>query len=120
VFYVVTGTRSGLWTCDNTCSPRCASGDLTTSGSGGRVAPTSNDAGDPRPIEDPSPLANADHGAVALVDASAVLRSSLWTTPNLRRGLLPSTRHPGLTDVDQSWHATSRFGPNARIDHRHC
>jgi hypothetical protein len=96
--------------------------DLTSSGSGGRVAPTSNDAGDPRPIENPSPLANAEHGAVALVDASAVLRSSLWTTPNLRRALLPSTRHPGLTDVDQSWHATSRFGPNARIGHahRHC
>jgi len=35
----------------------------TTSGTGGRVDPTSNDAGDPNPIA--ALFANADRGAVA-------------------------------------------------------
>jgi hypothetical protein len=86
----------------------------TASGTGGRVGPTSNDEWGPRPIGDPSPLASllasAACGAAAVhVEASAGLRSSLWTTPNLRRAPLPSRRHRGLIDVDQSLLATSLF-----------
>jgi hypothetical protein len=42
----------------------------TTSGTGGRVDPTSNDAGDPSPIA--ALFANADHGAVAPAEAAAL------------------------------------------------
>jgi hypothetical protein len=49
----------------------------TTSGTGGRVGPTSNDAADPSPIADF--LANADH-AVAPAETTAP-RSGLLATP---------------------------------------
>ena len=54
---------------------------ITTSGSGDRVAPTSNDAGDQSPIGDPSLLADADRGAAAPVEVSAEPRSVLSTAP---------------------------------------
>jgi hypothetical protein len=77
---------------------------ITTSGIGGRVDPTSNDAGDQRQIGDPSPvaslLANADRGAAlgapepsrtpelasgtasaTATAPAAALRSSSWVAP---------------------------------------
>jgi hypothetical protein len=58
----------------------------------------------------------ATASAAAHVVASAGLRSSLRTTPNLRRAPWPSTRHRGLIDVDQSLLATSLFLKSAILD----
>jgi len=54
---------------------------VTTNGTGGRVDPTSNDAGDPSPIAGLFANADPDHGAAAPVEASAGLRSPLWAAP---------------------------------------
>jgi len=82
---------------------------ITTSGTGGHVDPTSNDAGDPNPIA--ALFANVDRGVAAPVEATA-LHSPLWTVPRPRRAPSPNTRHLGSTDGDQSLLATSLFpGP---------
>jgi hypothetical protein len=60
--------------------PPASKAPITTSGTGGRVGPTSNDAGDPSPIA--VLFANADRGAAAPVDPTAGPRSLLSTPPS--------------------------------------
>jgi hypothetical protein len=101
---------------------------LTTSGIGGRVGPTSNDAEDQsqRERQIAGPLASraahdADRGPVLVAlgpsrnpelapgtacatatAPAAALRSSLWAAPLPDRVLLSSTRRCGLSDSDNS------------------
>src|SRR5262249_22206427 len=72
---------------------------VTTSGTGDRVGPTSNDGGDPSPIA-AGLFANADRAPAP--PETVGLRSPLWAAPKLCRTPRPSTRHRGLTDGDQS------------------
>jgi hypothetical protein len=109
---------------------------LTTSDIGGRVGPTSNDAGDQSQREGQiaDPLASlvahdADRGPVLVAPGpsrnlelapgtacatatapAAALRSPLWAAPLPDRALLPSTRRRGLGDSDNPLFNLSYWG----------